>query len=292
MLDIGIFAPYGTDHDRNLAFCQDTGVHHIAMGAAAVAGKGTDGVPAPDTLKNLVQTYARGGVTLAALTPPRISLQALSDAGVREQEMGVIRRTLTAMGEAGVPFLHLYLSNEPAPSDPAEKARLWEGLADIYRELSAVSEQAGVLISTHHYHLPDRLLWNCHTMSRMMDEVGSPANGVIFCQGKSQMAGDDLAEAIRTFGDKIFMVHLRDVVTRVSGPVSEEVQKRLMSYGYLEVALGTGEVDMVGTVRALKQIGYSGQVYPEHFPAIAGDRAAGLAWTIGYIRALDQLVEV
>ena len=51
---------------------------------------------------------------------------------------------------------------------------------------------------------------------------------------------------------------------------------------------GSGEVDMVGTIRALKDIDYKGQIYPEHFPAIAGDHAAGLAWTIGYIRALDQ----
>ena len=48
---------------------------------------------------------------------------------------------------------------------------------------------------------------------------------------------------------------------------------------------------MVGSIRALKQINYQGQIYPEHYPAIAGDSAAGLAWTIGYIRALDEAVE-
>jgi hypothetical protein len=45
---------------------------------------------------------------------------------------------------------------------------------------------------------------------------------------------------------------------------------------------------MVGSFKALKQINYQGQIYPEHFPAIAGDSAAGLAMTIGYIRAMDQ----
>ena len=47
---------------------------------------------------------------------------------------------------------------------------------------------------------------------------------------------------------------------------------------------------MLGTIRALKDIHYTGQIYPEHFPAIAGDHAAGPAWTIGYIRALDRAV--
>ena len=42
----------------------------------------------------------------------------------------------------------------------------------------------------------------------------------------------------------------------------------------------------------LKEIDYQGQIYPEHFPSIAGDHAAGLAWTLGYIRALDQAVVV
>ena len=52
----------------------------------------------------------------------------------------------------------------------------------------------------------------------------------------------------------------------------------------------TCEVDMLGTIRALKEIHDKGQIYPEHFPAIAGDHAAGPAWTIGYIRALDRAV--
>ena len=48
---------------------------------------------------------------------------------------------------------------------------------------------------------------------------------------------------------------------------------------------------MVECIHALKQINYQGQIYPEHFPSLAGDRAAGVAWTIGYIRALDETVE-
>ena len=66
------------------------------------------------------------------------------------------------------------------------------------------------------------------------------------------------------------------------------IAKRLADMGYLEVEFGSGEVDMVGSFKALKQIGYAGQIYPEHFPSVAGDSAAGLAMTIGYIRAMDQ----
>ena len=86
------------------------------------------------------------------------------------------------------------------------------------------------------------------------------------------------------------MVHIRDIVTRVTDPIDKEVQERLKGLGYLEVAFGTGEVDMVETFKALKEIDYKGQIYPEHFPSIAGDRVAGLSWTIGYMKALDQVI--
>ena len=291
MLTIGIFAPYGTDHDRNLAFCQDTDVHHIVLSTAQIAGEGTDGVPPVNTLKDLVSKYAPEAVAITALTPPRISVEAFSNLDAREKELDVMRRILEGMGESGIPFLHLYLSLDPAPSDSTEKSQLWDGMVEVYREFTSIAEKAGVRISTHHYHRPDRLLWNYQTMERLFNELQSPINGVTFCQGKSQMAGDDLVADILNYGDQIFMFHIRDVVTRVSGDVSPEVEKRLADLGYLEVAFGTGEVDMVGSIRALKQINYQGQIYPEHYPSIAGDSAAGLAWTIGYIRALDQAVE-
>ena len=88
------------------------------------------------------------------------------------------------------------------------------------------------------------------------------------------------------------MVHVRDIATKAQGPTTPEIEQRLADLGYLEVPFGSGEVDMVGTIRALKEIDYQGQIYPEHFPSIAGDHAAGLAWTLGYIRALDQAVVV
>lgn len=289
MLAIGIFAPYGTDHDRNIAFCHDTDVHHIVLGAAGI-GEGSDGIPSADALKELVDKYAAAGVTLAALTPARIRQAAFSDPDIQREEVGTFSRLIENMGAAGIPYVHLYLNVDPLSSDD-EREGLWGGLVEVYNQLTDVAEAAGVRLSTHHFHVPDRLLWNYETMSRLLGEVNSPASGVTYCQGKSQMAGDDLVEDILNYRDQIFMFHIRDVVTKVEGDISPEVEKRLADIGYLEVAFGTGEVDMVGSIRALKQINYQGQIYPEHYPSIAGDSAAGLAWTIGYIRALDEAVE-
>ena len=290
MLDIGIFGPFGPDHERNIAFCRDADIHHNVLSFQDIAGDATE-VPSGRTLRELVDRYAKADVRLMGLTPPRLPQAAFSNEEVRNREISFFGQLIESMGEAGMPYVHFYLNVDEAPEDADERERLWEGLAATYRELTPIAEAAGVKISTHHFHLPDRLLWNYETMTRLLRDAQSEASGVTFCQGKSVMAGDDMVANILDYGDKIFMFHVRDVVTKVSKPVPAEIERRLAEIGYLEVPFGAGEVDMVGCFRALKQINYSGQIYPEHFPAIAGDHAAGLAMTIGYMRALDQAVE-
>ena len=154
MLAIGIFAPYGTDHDRNIAFCQDTDVHHIVLGAAGI-GEGSDGIPSADALKELVDKYAAAGVTLAALTPARIRQTAFSDPDTQKEEVATFGQLIRNMGEAGIPYVHLYLNVDPLSSD-AEREGLWGGLTEVYNQITGIAETAGVKISTHHFHVPDR----------------------------------------------------------------------------------------------------------------------------------------
>jgi sugar phosphate isomerase/epimerase len=286
MFDIGIFAPFGGDHERNLAFCNDTAVRHIVLSVGNLE-LDDSGAPAAGPLKELVEHYRDHGVQLAGLTPPRIAQAAFDDSLVKAQELATMGRLLDRMGTAGIPYVHNYL-NVDSIEDENQRPKLWDGLINFYRELIPLAENTGVSISTHTFHRPDRLLWNFETMSTLLNEVKSPNNGITFCQGKSQLAGDDLAANIIDYGDQITMFHIRDIVTQVEGPIAPEIEKRLIDMGYLEVEFGSGEVDMVGSFKALKEINYQGQIYPEHFPSIAGDSAAGLAMTIGYIRAMDQ----
>ena len=286
MFDIGIFAPFGDDHQRNLAFCNDTAVRHIVLSVSNVEQE-EGGVPAAQPLKDLATRYRDEGVQLAGLTPPRIPQAVFEDPAVKERELQIMGRLLERMGAAGIPYVHNYLNVDPI-EDESRRPALWEGLIAFYQELIPKAAEADVRISTHHFHVPNRLLWNFETMSTLLNEVSSPHNGITFCQGKSQLAGDDLSADILAYGDQITMFHIRDIVTKVESSVDPIIAKRLADMGYLEVEFGSGEVDMVGSFKALKQIGYTGQIYPEHFPSVAGDSAAGLAMTIGYIRAMDQ----
>jgi hypothetical protein len=57
-MDIGIFAPFGTDHERNISFCLDSDVHYVIHRAGALAEEGGNGVPEPATLKKVVKMYS------------------------------------------------------------------------------------------------------------------------------------------------------------------------------------------------------------------------------------------
>ncbi len=103
MLDIGIFAPFGTAHEKNIAFCTDSDVHFIIHSASELAKDGGE-VPDADDLAGVAETYRAGGVMLSSLRPPRTSLAALKDPEVRGEEMAVMTGIVKAMGKAGIPF--------------------------------------------------------------------------------------------------------------------------------------------------------------------------------------------
>ena len=54
MFDIGIFAPFGADHDRNIAYCRDAGASHIVLSTGNIS---SDDAPAADALKTLADQY-------------------------------------------------------------------------------------------------------------------------------------------------------------------------------------------------------------------------------------------
>ena len=142
-------------------------------------------------------------------------------------------------------------------------------------------------IATHTYNAPSKLVWNYETLSRILEAVPSDCNGALFCTGKTQLAGDDMYDTIRKLGSRIFLVHVRNVAGDYRpGAYETEDAKRL------EVRFDAGDTDLVEVFRALKGVGFSGSVFPEHFPPIAGQQLAGLAWSVGYLRALAACVEV
>ena len=117
------------------------------MSAAGIASE--DSIPSTDALKDLVSKYAAAGITLAALTPERIRQAAFSDPEIQQEEVATFGQLIQNMGEAGIPYLHLYLNVDQLSSD-AEREGLWDGLIEVYNQITRIAETAGVRISTHH----------------------------------------------------------------------------------------------------------------------------------------------
>ena len=89
--------------------------------------------------------------------------------------------------------------------------------------------------------------------------------------------GKNVFEMIRDFGGrgKIFEVHFRNV----TGPLPH----------FAETFPDDGYVDMYQVMRALREVGFSGAVEPDHVPRLLGDDGvlrAGTAYCIAYMRAL------
>lgn len=278
-MKIGVFAPYRDDHERNIAFCQHAGVGYVGLHARSA--------PSAAELQKLRTKYAEGGIDFSVLIPSRITTEALIDERLRTSEIETLRRTIASMGEAGVKILHLYVSSVHAPSSGEEREVFMRRLIEYYGRIVEQAEESQVKIATHTYNSPSKLIWNYDTMNRILEAVPSECNGVLFCTGKTQLAGDDMDETIRKYGSRVFLVHVRNVGGKYEPGAYETLDQQR-----LEVRFDVGDVDMVGVFKTLSEIGFSGPVFPEHFPPIGGDHIAGLAWTIGYLRALEAALGV
>ncbi|MAS37872.1 MAG: hypothetical protein CL610_28005 [Anaerolineaceae bacterium] len=179
---------------------------------------------------------------------------------------------------------HASEMDKPAGDVPYDEA--WSRIAYFYEHLVPVAEEAKVRLATHpddpplpHYRGVDQVLTGFDGLKKVVDSFPSPYNGLLFCIGTMQEAGEDVPELIRHFGaqNKIFYVHFRNV----QGTVPR----------YREVFASEGDGDMIANFKALKEVGFTGFVVPDHHPGITGDTDwthMSRAWHVGYLKGLIQ----
>ena len=167
---------------------------------------------------------------------------------------------------------------------------LWDSLAYFLRMVLPVAEAAGVKLAMHPDDPPlspirglGRIMRSIDNFQRLLDLAPSPMNGITMCQGNFTLMTDDLPSVIRRFGDRIFFVHMRDVV----GSAEK----------FEETFHDDGQTDMVACMRAYRDIGFDGLLRPDHVPTMAGDdnthagySAIGRLFAIGYLKGLREAV--
>lgn len=233
----------------------------------------------------------------------------------RDDEIENVCRTITAVGEAGIPMMEwrfwpdfyfdervgCYLTPgrggaearafdyqrviDAQPFDgigEVGEAEMWERFLYFARPVVAAAERAGVRLSMHPNDPPvpvmrgvARIFCRPEGLARSLELIPSPANGITFCQGTFAEMGVDVLAQIRAFADRIQLVHLRTV----TGQVPQ----------YIETFIDEGDLDMLAALRIYRDCGYSGLFVSDHTPGVESDSRwghIGRGFSLGYMRGL------
>lgn len=154
----------------------------------------------------------------------------------------------------------------------AATEKQWEMAADSYAILGKMAENLGFRFAfeTHMCYIHDLPA----SAKRLADMSGSPAVGVNLDYGNTvyfKAEIPDVEDAIKTIGNKLFYLHLKNSIGSESG-------------ARIPTALGEGEINHRRYLKALKQAGYTGPICIE--APRSGDREWYAQQDIVYIRSL------
>jgi mannonate dehydratase len=164
--------------------------------------------------------------------------------------------------------------------------RLWSNLTRFLEELVPFAERCGVMLAMHPDDPPlpqfqgrERIMNSVAGFQRLLQVVSSPNNGICFCVGTFAAMGVDIPTAIATLGPHIRYVHFRDV--------------RGAADSFVETFHDNGPTDMASVIRALRDVGFTGPLRPDHVPQLVGEDDGAPGYTMlgrlfafGYIRGL------
>jgi mannonate dehydratase len=146
--------------------------------------------------------------------------------------------------------------------------QLWENLAYFLERVLPTAIEHDVDLAIHPDDPPwpifgiPRIIKNKDSYERLLSINNSKNNGICFCTGSlGSLAENDLPTMIRTFGEHIHFMHMRNV-------------KRIGEYSFLETGhlSKNGSVDMKAVVEALVDIDFKGTIRPDHGRMIWGER--------------------
>ncbi|MFC4301883.1 mannonate dehydratase [Cohnella boryungensis] len=174
--------------------------------------------------------------------------------------------------------------------------KLWDNLSYFVKAIMPIAEEAGVRMAIHPddppwpiFGLP-RIITDGAALERFIRLYDKPVNGLCLCSGSLGANPDnDIPALIRRFGaeSRVNFVHARNI--KHTGERSFQESAHLSS---------AGSLDMAEIVRALRDIGYTGPIRPDHGRMIWGetgkpgyglyDRALGAVYLNGMWEAIGK----
>ena len=100
--------------------------------------------------------------------------------------------------------------------------------------------------------------------------------------------GRDVAETIRTYGDRIYDIHLKNFAVDIPGG---QVLSKEVPHSFTTVPMPRGKIDYAGVFKALADVGYDG-VCSFEYERDFDNNFGGLAESVGYARGVCDTVIV
>jgi mannonate dehydratase len=167
---------------------------------------------------------------------------------------------------------------------------IWDNYDYFIKQVVPVAEEVGVRIGVHPDDppvpelggVPRCIFSSFDGYKRALEIADSPNVGICLCVGcwleGGEGMGKDVLETIRYFGErgKIWKVHFRNV----NEPLPH----------FVETFMDDGYMEMYKVMKALREVNFDGALIADHVPQMVGGRRVGLAYSIGYMKALLERV--
>jgi len=245
-----------------------------------------------ENIKTIIRNVGRAGIPIFGYN--------FSLAGVAGRTKGPVARGkaisvgMDAVDQSPIPrgmvWNMVYDANAPSGTlETVSAEQLWERFKAFLEAVIPTAEEAGVTLAAHPDDPPvpmlrsqPRLVYQPRLYQKLLDLKSSSRNALEFCIGSlAEMSEGDIYETVQQYSSqgKVAYVHLRNV--RGKAPQ------------YWETFIDEGQVNMLRVLKILQQNGFEGVVIPDHTPQMdcAAPWHAGMAYALGYIRALFQQLE-
>jgi mannonate dehydratase len=307
--------------EASFRFAAEFGVTHVKIDSGQLMDTAHRGPVQRDKLLTLMGQLAGYGLTIGvALLPQGAGAQHWNirlGRPEREQEIKHVCESIRTLGGEGIGVIEYVfnlaavfgseslpngrggavvrhydhdkaLEAAPVPEFAATAEEVWDRIAWFLERVIPVAEEAGVKMALHPDDPPvptlrgeTRVLGSLEGLEKLLALVPSDSNCLNFCQGTVAEMGVDVIDAIRSFGSrgKIQHVHFRNV----QGAVPR----------FDESFIDDGDVDMFEALAAYKEVGYTGTIMPDHWPASTdGSPFTGRAFALGYMKAMMRAMDV
>ncbi len=166
--------------------------------------------------------------------------ETLDRKGLKAYAFGVTRATRNEEELRKVFEFARYMGMEMIITEPKEKRQL-----DLLEKFALVYD---IKVAVHN-HTIESPFGNPVTVKMLLADR-DPRIGVCLDAGWMTTTGLDVAEVYRDYGDRVFDIHLKDKLVH-SGEADHD---------YKDVDIGTGDANLIGLFKAMKENGYSGRI--------------------------------